>query len=189
MNREVEKEIIDILKIAVEAIKNDDVKTLRDLSNRIINSSSIYQDEDTIIIAVITYSLSKIYERSDYRKYSGWHLFYETTANSLRESLFSLENNDISGFEKSLKGIISIIDRLDKKLKDYIKDVIKNSQIGRGSRLHEHGLSLGRTAELLGISKWELLEYVGNTGIAEIKEGFTLSEDKRLKVIRGLFNG
>ena len=189
MNNEVKKEVIDILKISVEAVKNDNVQVLRDLSNRIINSSSVFQDEDMITLAVITYSLSKIYQRTDYRKYPGWHLFYETTANSLREALFSLENNDVTDFEKYMKDILNIIERLDKKLKDYIKDVIKDSQIGRGSRLHEHGLSLGRTAELLGISKWELLEYVGKTGIADIKEGLTLNEEKRLKIARGLFNG
>lgn len=189
MNNEGKNEIIEVLKIAVEAVKNDDVKTLRDLSNRVINSSSVFQDEDVITIAVITYSLSKIYERSDYRKYPGWHLFFETTANSLREALFSLENNDITSFEKYIKDILDVIERLDKKLKNYIKDVIHESQIGRGSRLHEHGLSLGRTAELLGISKWDLLEYIGKTGIADINEKSSLSEEKRLRLARGLFNG
>lgn len=187
MNNEVRKEIIEVLKTSVESLKNDDVRSLRDLSNRVINSSSVFQDESIITIAIVTYSLSKIYERTDYRKYPGWHLFHETTANSLREALFALEKNDLEIFEKNLKNIMNIIERLDKKLKDYIKDVVKNSQIGRGSRLHEHGLSLGRTAELLGINKWELLEYIGKTGIADIKEGLTLGEEKRLKIARGLF--
>ena len=188
MNNEVKKEIIDVLKNSLEAINKDDIKTLRDLSNKIINSSSVFQDEDMITITVVTYSLSKVFERTDYRKYSGWHLFFETTTNSLRGALFALENNHIDNFEKEIKNILDIIDRLDSKLKNYIKDVIHDAQITRGSRLHEHGLSMGRTAELLGINKWELMEYISKTGIAEVREGSTLDVEKRLRVARRLFN-
>lgn len=187
MNGEIKKEIIEILKDSLEAIKKDDVKTLRDLSNKIINSSSITQDEDVITIAVMMYSLSKIFERSDYRKYPGWSLFNETTINSLKGASFALENNNMINFEKNIKNILDIIDKLDHKLKNYIKSVIHDSQIARGSRLHEHGLSLGRTAELLGIDKWELTEYISKTGIAEIKEGVTIGVEKRLRIVRSLF--
>ena len=187
MNEDVKKEIIEILKKSLDAINKDDVKTLRDLSNKIINSSSVTQDEDVITIAVMMYSLSKIFERSDYRKYPGWNLFHETTINSLKGSLFALENNNMINFEKNIKGILDVIDKLDNKLRNYIKDVIHDSQIARGSRLHEHGLSLGRTAELLGIDKWELTEYISKTGIAEIKEGVTIGVEKRLRIVRGLF--
>jgi len=187
MDNEVKKEVIEVLKSSLEAIKKDDVKTLRDLSNKIINSSSLTQDEDVITMAVMMYSLSKIFERTDYRKYPGWNLFHETTINSLKGSLFSLENNNLINFEKNIKNILDIIDKLDNKLRDYIKDVIHSSQIARGSRLHEHGISLGRTAELLGIDKWELTEYISRTGIAEIKEGLTLSIEKRLRIARRLF--
>jgi len=188
MDNEIKKEIIEILKGSLEAIKKDDVKTIRDLSNKIINSSSITQDEDVITMAVMMYSLSKIFERTDYRKYPGWHLFYETTINSLKGASFALENNNILNFEKNIKGILDIIDKLDNKLRNYIKDVIHDSQIARGSRLHEHGISLGRTAELLGIDKWELTEYVGKTGIAEIKEGLTVNVEKRIRIARRLFH-
>ena len=188
MDNEVKKEIIEILRNSLDAIKRDNIKTIRDLSNRIINSSSITQDEDVITIAVVTYSLSKILERTDYRKYSGWKLLNETIRNSLRGALFALENSDVTNFEKNMKNILDVIDKLDNKLKSYIKDVIHDAQIARGSRLYEHGLSLGRTAELLGIDKWELTEYVSKTGIAEVKEGFTLTEEKRIKSLRRLFN-
>ena len=45
MNEDIKKEIIEILKGSLDAINKDDVKTLRDLSNKIINSSSVTQDE------------------------------------------------------------------------------------------------------------------------------------------------
>ena len=188
MDNEIKKEIIEVLRSSLEAIKKDDVKTLRDLSNRIINSSSITQEEDVITIAVMTYSLSKIFGRTDYRKYSGWKLFNETTLNSLKGALFALENNDVINLERNIKNILDIIDKLDSKLRNYIREVIHDAQIARGSRLYEHGISLGRTAELLGIDKWELTEYVSKTGIPEVKEGATLRVEKRLRVARRLFN-
>ena len=46
---------------------------------------------------------------------------------------------------------------------------------------------MGRTAELLGIDKWELTEYIGKTGISEVREISSISVDKRLKFARGLF--
>ena len=190
MNPEVKEEIIEVLKVSLESIKKEDkedIKSLRDISNKIINSSSLFQDENIITAAVMSYSLSKIYSRSDYRKYPTWNLFSETTINSLRSALFALQNNNLEIFEKNLRSIFEVIDRLDNKLKTYIKDALYNSQIARGSRLHEHGISLGRTAQLLGINQWELSDYIGRTGIADVKESQTMDVEKRLKVARGLF--
>src|SRR3989344_8230436 len=99
MKPEVKGEIVDVLKNSLDAIRDDNIKKLRDLSNKIINSSSLFQDEDIITVAVMTYSLSKIYERTDYRKYPGWKLFFETTNSSLNGALFSLQNNDVTNFE------------------------------------------------------------------------------------------
>jgi hypothetical protein len=188
MKPEIKGEIVDVLKNSLDAIKNDNIKKLRDLSNKIINSSSLFQDENIIAVAVMTYSLSKVYERTDYRKYPSWNLFNETTINSIKGALFALQNNNFEVFEKNIKNILDVIDRLDNKLKNYVKDTFYNSQIARGSRLHEHGISLGRTAELLGINQWELSDYIGRTGIADVKEGQTVKEDKRLRIARGLFS-
>jgi len=53
--------------------------------------------------------------------------------------------------------------------------------------LYEHGLSIGKTAELLGINKWELMEYAGRTGISDVQENITISMKDRIKFVRGLF--
>ncbi|MCD4666623.1 hypothetical protein K8R47_02330 [archaeon] len=187
MESEVKKEISEVLQKTINSIKKNDVKTLRDSSNALINSSSIFQEESFITAAVITYSLSKIFERTDYTKYSGWNKFYETTEKSLKGALFALENNNEINYQRNLKQILEVIAQLDSKLKKYIQQVIEQAQVARGSRLHEHGLSLGRTAELLNIDKWELMEYIGKTGISESEESLTLDIEKRLRIARSLF--
>ena len=45
--------LIDILEKTKKAIKEEDVLLLKELSNRTIHTSSIYQDPDNIAIAVI----------------------------------------------------------------------------------------------------------------------------------------
>ena len=77
------KNIIEIFDNSIKAIKKGDYLILKELSNKTIHSASIYQDQDCIAIAVVIYSLSKIFERSKYNKYGKWSLFYKTCLRSL----------------------------------------------------------------------------------------------------------
>ena len=187
MNENLRNDILSVLKESLEAINLNNIQTLKDLSNRLIHSSSIIQDEDSIIINVLVYSLSKAFERSNYRQFKDWNVFVKNCVDNLKKAHFSLLNNDLVNYRRHIKEILNIIDKLESKLKLYIKDVFHNAYIAKGSRLYEHGISVGRTAELLGINQFELMDYVGKTGIADIKEGVTLDVVKRLNIARGLF--
>ena len=66
-----------------------------------------------------------------------------------------------------IRNILKHIGRIDDKLKLYIDDVLDKAKIVKGSTLYEHGVSIGRAAELLGISQWELMSYVGKTKIID----------------------
>jgi len=68
-----------------------------------------------------------------------------------------------------------------------MKDVIRKARIRKASRLHEHGVSLGKTAELLGLSQFEMMSYVGSTGISDVKESKTFSVAERMKLVRRAF--
>ncbi|MBU2634293.1 MAG: hypothetical protein KJ674_03540 [Nanoarchaeota archaeon] len=187
MNEDLKKSILDVLKESLDAIKVNDINKLKDLSNRLIHNSSIMQDEDSIIMNVLIYSLSKVFERTNYRQFKDWNLFVKNCIDNMKKAHFSLLNNDFVNYRKNIKEILIIIDKLDSKLKLYIKNVFHNAHIARGSRLYEHGISVGRTAELLGLNQFELMDYIGKTGIADIKEGFTLDVVKRLNIARSLF--
>ena len=75
--------------------------------------------------------------------------------------------------------------KLDPKLKIHIKEVFEKARINKASRLYEHGISAGRTADLLGISTWELMDYSGTTGLAD--KGITKDVKERIKIARELF--
>ncbi|MBU1203847.1 MAG: UPF0175 family protein [Nanoarchaeota archaeon] len=187
MQQKQRGDILLVLSKTIQAVEQGDVKTIKFMSDRIIDSAGIFQDEDTITITVVIYSLSKIFARDDYKKYKDWNLFYENTINNLRDAHSNLKSKNIPAYRKNLKNLTKGIDKLSTKLKSFIKDVLEKSHISKGSRLYEHGISLGRAAEILGISKWELMDYVGKTGIPDVKENINIPIARRLKKARSLF--
>ena len=76
---------------------------------------------------------------------------------------------------------------MDERLKMYIHEVIVQARIRKGSKLCAHGISAARASQILGISRWELMNYVGQTTLSE---RFTenVSVSGRMKTARGLFS-
>lgn len=187
MNNQAKQDILNVVKEALIAVEKNDAVKLRELSNQTLHSSSIFQDENSITIAVLCYALSKIFERINYKEYKDWNIFYTICLVNLKNAKESLEKDNLSLYQNSIKNILNVIDKLSSNLKKYIKEVTEQAQIAKGSRLYEHGISIGRTVELLGISKWELMNYSGKTGIFDVEENISMSIDKRIKFARSLF--
>ena len=73
------------------------------------------------------------------------------------------------------------------KWDNFVK-VINKAKINKGSRIYEHGISIGRTSDLMGISQWELMSYVGKTNIEDIGETQKVtSVRKRIAIAKQLF--
>ena len=187
MKEEVKQDILNILQGSYIAIKDRDILQLQELSNHTLHDASIFQDEDSISIAVIIYSLSKIFERTRYQEYKNWNLFYEIVMENLEKAQEYLKNNNFDKYQGCIKNILNVIDRLDDKFKRYINEVIEKARISKASRIYEHGISISRTSQLLGISEWELMDYIGKTGISDVEFGITKNIKERIKFARGLF--
>ncbi len=182
------KNVLDILKASVIAIKRKDALALRDLSNRTIHSASIYQDTDSVAIAVIIYALSKAFERRDYYDYKDWPFFVQTCIKSLENARYSFKSDRMDDFRKNLGEIRESIKQLSGNLKKFIEEVFRRAMISKASRIYEHGISMDKTAEILGISVWELAEYVGSsTGIADVNLGITQDISIRINKAMNLF--
>lgn len=177
MNEIVKKDILSILKQSKRILQRKDSFMLRELSNHTIHNASIFQDEDSISIAVIIYSLSKVIERGklDTRK----------TLSLINSAKRYLEKDDFMGYKKTIKYIFKFISRVDLKFKLYIEEVVKQAQIKKGSKLYDHGISIGQAADLLGISEWELMNYVGKTRIVDRFPSPDV--EKRLVIAKELF--
>lgn len=184
-----EKEnILNILVETKEAIKKNDTFKLKKLSDRTVHTSSIFQDSDNIMIAVVVYSIGKILEREKYHSMKGWAGFIKAVIKNIESSIDFLKEDRIEEFRNSLVDIRNSIEKLSGNLKQYIQDVFKNATVNKASRIYEHGISLSQTANLLGVSVFELSEYVGKTGIADVNLGITRDIKSRIKLTEEFFS-
>lgn len=181
------KNFLDIIYQTLNAIKSKDLALLREMSNRTVHSASIYKDTDSVSIAVIVYSLSKIIGRLDYYEEKQFITFMSGVTKNLEAGAIFLKQKNFNKFRLSIKNITSSIDNLSGKLKQYIQEIFREAMITKASRLYEHGISREETANLLGISIWELSEYVGKTGIPDMDLGITKPIKDRINDARRLF--
>ncbi len=183
-----EKEnVLKILKETQKALKTNNVVKLKEISNQTIHTASITQDSDNVALAVIVYSLSKIIARQDYKKYSGLSKFQQLSIDSIDKAIVAVDKGDDKKLRQNLTLIRKAIDKLSGKLKSYIQEVFRKASINKASRIYEHGISMERTASLLGITMFELSEYAGQTGISDVHFGKTLEIKKRLKLAVEMF--
>jgi len=187
MQESVKTTIEDILEQTIRAVELRDTLSLKKLSNYTIHSASIYQDEYSISIAVVLYSLSKIIERHRFGETETWEKIYEDFIEKLQKAHALLKNDNFSSYHNIMKQIFKKISKVDTEIALYIEEVIEKSKINKGSRLYEHGISLARVAEILGITEWELMNYVGKTQIIDAEKGIT-NIKSRLQFARKLFN-
>jgi len=182
MNETIKKDILSIISETIEILKlkeEKDIVELKELSNHTIHNASIFQDEDSVSIAILIYSLSKIIER----KFGEFD--FKPILNLLTWAFNYLKKDNTHEYRKTVKKLFSLISGIDSRLKLYIGEVIRQAQIKKGSQLYRHGISLPRAAEILGISQWELMNYIGHTKIVDTEAKVDIKS--RLSFARGLF--
>ena len=184
-----EKEhVLRILQEAKDAIKNNDSVKLKLLSNQTNNTASLTQDPDNIAVAVAIYSISKIIERMEYREFPGWKDFYKTINSAIDNSITAIKKNDDKKLSDNLISIRNAVSKLSGKLKEYIQDVFRKAQINKASKIYEHGISMEQTANLLGITLFELASYSGQKPEgAEAPLTKTMDIKSRIKIAMDLF--
>lgn len=184
-----EKEnILRILQETKNAIKNNDSFRLKELSDQTIHTASITQDPDNIAVAVAVYSLSKIIERKKYHEFPGWNQFYKIITLAVDNSIESIKKNDDKKLKENLMSIQKAISKLSGDLKNYIQDVFRKAQINKASKIYEHGISMEQTANLLGVTLFELASYAGQKPeISEAPLTKTLDVKSRIKNAMDMF--
>lgn len=181
-----EKEhIIDVLENVKRALKERDARLLKELSNQTIHAASVYQDPDNIALAVIIYMLSKIIERRRYLNKDVEELI-ETYKKCISNSIIALKKNNEVICRTEIRNIVDAVNKFSGSLKEEIKDVLMKAKINKASKIYEHGISMRQTADLLGISVWELAEYAGKK---QEKTNLIISrgEKERIKIAIDMF--
>jgi hypothetical protein len=182
------RHIQKVLKKVIHALSTKNYVKIKSLSNKVIHSASIDQDPEVISVAVIIYSLSKLIERESYKSYKNWESFYDSYVRGIRGMIKALEQDNTDRFRAEIQKITQLIESLSGNLKIYINHVFRRAKINKASRIYEHGISMEKTAKMLGISIWELAEYAGNTRIGDVNLSVTLPAKKRVKIAEEVFS-
>lgn len=187
MQEKVRQDILAILRNAKELLKQNDIPGLAELSNHTIHCASVFQDEDSIMIAVVIFSLSKIIARNKLRPLKGWDAVLKKVLKLIEKARTHLESFEFSKYRQTIKLLLRRVGNVDKRLKLYIDDVIRKAKITKGTKLYEHGISIERAAQLMGISQWELMAYLGKTKIIDAYDEKVLPVSKRLNYAKKIF--
>ena len=189
----VEKEdfhnVLDIFISAQIALQQKNTIVLKELSNRTIHTASTAQDSDSIMIAVIMYSLSKVVERSQYQQLKGFDQFYKTCNRKIERAIEALKRHNHRQFFNDVRDIQRAIYTISGNLQEYVEDVFMKAKINKASKIYEHGISMGKTAKLLGISPWELSRYLGQKTTPDVNHYLvTMDARKRAQEALKLFS-
>jgi len=182
MEQVVKEDILSIINQAIEILRTKetaDYIALSELSNHTIHDASIYQDEDSISIAIAVYAMAKIVQRC-----CETNVEYPKFVPLMESARDALKQDNIIGYRAAIKSLFAAISSMDKRIKLYIQEVLDKARLKKGSKLAEHGLSVARTAEMLGLSQWELMGYIGKTTV-ESPEGLSVGE--RFRIAKALF--
>lgn len=179
--------VIKILEETQKATAEENVVMLKELSNKTIHTASTSQDTDSILIAIIIYSLSKIIERKMQYGEKKCDAFCQSVSKKLNNSIIALKKGNEELFHKILQTIIDSINKLSTSFKQDIQNIFHKARINKASKIYEHGISMEKTAELLGISQYELANYSGQKGISDDPELKTSPVKDRIKLAMNLF--
>jgi hypothetical protein len=180
--KQVRKDLVKVLKRAQRCINNQDSNKLKRISEFTIDIAGVFQDQDSLSLAVVMYAISKLLERWGYESE-----YADEARNLLGSAEFSLEEGKFDEYRDKIKKVFEFTSSVDKEFRIYIDHVLEKARIKKGSMLYEHGISAARAAELLGIGQWELLSYIGKTRIHDPVE-ITPDVEQRLKFARTLFD-
>ena len=179
MEEVVRQDILEMLGQGIAALNKGDAFRVKELSNHVIHNASIFQDEDSLDTAVLMYALSKTMERG--------RLDVNEVEKLLSKAKSALETFNFDEHRLAVKLALKKISQADSRLKIFVSNVIDQAQLKKGCRICMHGVSVARTANILGISRWELMQYLGRTTFHdEVVE--TVSVQDRLAFARKVFN-
>jgi hypothetical protein len=187
MEEALRERIIDVLARARSEFKHLDATGLINTSDLTIHFASLEQDPNATSVAVMVYCLAKIVERRAYRETKGWEKFTRKVLGHLESAEKALIHGNENSYVENVKAILKTCGQIDHKFSKHITEVIISAKVKKGSDVYRQGISLGQAAEMMGITPWELRDYVGHTRIADIDPLITKTAKRRIKEARRIF--
>jgi len=184
------EEVNNVLRILNEAVKDleeENFSKLRELSNQTINTASRTQDPDNIAVAVAVYTIGKIFERKQiYAKEKDWNSTSKELINCLKNAIKKMDEKNET--KEALIDINGCLNNISSDLQKNIREVLIKAKINKASKIYEHGISLERTAKLLGLTLFDLASYSSsNESSSDAPETLTQDIKFRIKTAENFF--
>jgi hypothetical protein len=176
MKEVIKKEILQDLNKTIEILEHRDDKDfekIQQLSEHATDDVAAYKDLDLISITVLLYSIYKIMPNMLDED-------YQDLLAELKFAVKHLKAGNFSRYNKSIKSLFRIVTKCNAKVKVHLQDVMHAARIKKGASLLSKGLSIGQAAGLMGLSNWDLQQYIGKIPYAEQNKFRTSSAKKRL---------
>lgn len=189
MRPEVKADAIRILNGVITAFKKYDAEEIMALSDTIIHTASVSQQQHVLQLAMVIYSIGKIIARGKIRRYpqDKWNTFVTITRNELDCTLTAINTNNYKKYTKCLLNIQQAVMMLDESFMSYADHVINHAKLTKGTKIYEHGVSMKLVAELFGVTEWELMDYAGKTRMLD-RDAEPSDVPSRLEKARRFFN-
>ena len=186
MNEAIKKDLLLVISSSLLALEKHQIFKLDGISDQCLQSAALYQDQDTINLAIIIYSLAKVSARNEIQPIANWEKILKDIHALLISARHHLNRNQLASFRADMKARIDKISKADQKIAMYIDKVLHKARIKKGRKMYEQGISIGETSKLVGVNYWDLMSYVGKTQIID-KEEVRFDAKKRLNITKRLF--
>jgi len=180
------EQLAELLGRARGALGEGEVAGLRKVSIAAIEVTAIDDGEDTLLIAIITYMLSKLISKAHYWEAKRRKRFIQSTLKKIDKCIAAVGKCNIHAYRKVMRGIMTDIRELELTDPRYVSDLEAKTRTKLASRLYAQGFSLSRAVALTGAHKQDLMAFAGRTLIPD-RSGKSKPLKERLKKVRELF--
>jgi len=180
------EQLANLLGRVRKALEDGDVAGLRKVSVAAIEATAMDDGEDTLLVAIIAYMLSKLISKTHYWKAKERKCFIQSTVRKMDRCIAAVGKADIHAYRKAMGRIMMGMRELELSDPRYVSDLEAKTRTKLASRLYAQGFSLSRAVALTGAHKQDLMILAGRTLIPD-RSGKTMPLKERLKKVRELF--
>lgn len=174
---------LSVIEKAIRFLNTKQFAEIERISNQTIHNSSINQDVVSTSISKLIYGIHKI-EQASFQKSIPFPS--EKFVIELTKLHTYLERGQISAYEKELDKTMIVIEEIAHEF--HLHNLINRAGVKKGKKLYEHGISIAQAAKTMGVSQWELYDYVGKSTLNDTIDDIDKRVAKRLMYTEKIFD-
>jgi len=181
-NAVIVSDALIMLERAIKAIRTNNFADLERISNETIHNASIFQDTVSKKLAIIVLSIFKLEQQN---VLAGKVTNLKSFAVDLAQLHDNLQHEQTDTCYKALDYILAKLKKISSSTS--IHNVVNRAEVKKSGKIYDHGISLAQSAQIMGISQWELYDYIGKSTLNNSSDDMDARVKKRVAYTRSLF--